>query len=101
MSLQNLCSFSRIPPTWSCCLWAHADICVGVSIRFSLWVSRTGNSDSYALQEALYKCIDTIQYHKTWDVPSKPDMGKNNEVTRGPPGGLQFSDTRGPPLTYR
>src|SRR6218665_1557507 len=30
----------------------------------SLWVSRTGSaSDWCALQEALYKCIDTIQYH--------------------------------------
>src|SRR6218665_1737054 len=29
----------------------------------SLWVSRTGSaSDWCALQEALYKCIDTIQY---------------------------------------
>jgi len=31
----------------------------------SLWVSRTGsNSDWCALQEALYKCIDTIQYNR-------------------------------------
>ena len=30
----------------------------------SLWVSRTGSaSDWCALQEALYKCIDTIQYN--------------------------------------
>src|SRR6218665_2503460 len=30
----------------------------------SLWVSRTGRaSDWCALQEALYKCIDTIQYN--------------------------------------
>jgi len=30
----------------------------------SLWVLRTGSaSDWYALQEALYKCIDTIQYN--------------------------------------
>ena len=30
----------------------------------SLWVSRTGSaSDWCALQEALYKCIDTIQLH--------------------------------------
>ena len=29
----------------------------------SLWVSRTGSSSDWcALQEALYKCIDTIQY---------------------------------------
>src|SRR6218665_290414 len=29
-----------------------------------LWVSRTGSaSDGCALQEALYKCIDTIQYN--------------------------------------
>src|SRR6218665_307140 len=33
----------------------------------SLWVSRTGSaSDWCALPEALYKCIDTIQYN---DVP--------------------------------
>jgi len=32
----------------------------------SAWVSRTGSaSDWSALQEALYKCIDTIQYNKT------------------------------------
>ena len=31
----------------------------------SLWVSRTGSvSDWCALQEALYKCIDTIQYER-------------------------------------
>src|SRR6218665_2361731 len=30
----------------------------------SLWVSRTGSaSDWCALQEALYKCIDTVQYN--------------------------------------
>ena len=30
----------------------------------NLWVSRTGSaSDWCALQEALYKCIDTIQYN--------------------------------------
>ena len=30
----------------------------------SLWVSRTGSTlDWFALQEALYKCIDTIQYY--------------------------------------
>ena len=30
----------------------------------SLWVSRSGSaSDWCALQEALYKCIDTIQYN--------------------------------------
>jgi len=30
----------------------------------SLWVTRTGSaSDWCALQEALYKCIDTIQYN--------------------------------------
>src|SRR6218665_2684430 len=29
----------------------------------SLWVSRTGSASHWcALQEALYKCIDTIQY---------------------------------------
>src|SRR6218665_2729217 len=33
------------------------------SLKTSLWVSRTGSaSDWCALQEALYKCIDTIQY---------------------------------------
>ena len=33
------------------------------SLLSSLWVSRTGSaSDWCALQEALYKCIDTIQY---------------------------------------
>ena len=37
----------------------------------TLWVSRTGNtSDWCALQEALYACIDTIQYisylHRSW-----------------------------------
>src|SRR6218665_952518 len=32
----------------------------------SLWVSRTGStSDWRALQEVLYKCIDTIQYNKS------------------------------------
>src|SRR6218665_3846000 len=32
----------------------------------SLWVSRTGRaSDWCVLQEALYKCIDTIQYNAT------------------------------------
>jgi len=31
----------------------------------SLWVSSTGStSDWHALQEALHKCIDTIQYNK-------------------------------------
>src|SRR6218665_1049137 len=31
----------------------------------SPWVSRTGStSDWYALQEALHKCIDTIQYNR-------------------------------------
>src|SRR6218665_1327147 len=31
----------------------------------SLWVSRNGSaSDWCALQEALYKCIDTIQYNR-------------------------------------
>src|SRR6218665_3657193 len=31
----------------------------------SLWVSRAGSAyDWCALQEALYKCIDTIQYNK-------------------------------------
>src|SRR6218665_461103 len=35
----------------------------------SLWVSRTGSaSDWCALQEALYKCIDTIQYNKCIDT---------------------------------
>src|SRR6218665_374603 len=34
---------------------------IGIS---SLWVSHTGSaSDWCALQEALYKCIDTIQYN--------------------------------------
>ena len=33
---------------------------------YSLWVSRTGTaSDWCALQEVLYKCIDTIQYNIT------------------------------------
>src|SRR6218665_199544 len=36
---------------------------IGSRMLSSLWVSRTGSaSDWYALQEALYKCIDTIQY---------------------------------------
>ena len=31
----------------------------------SLWVSRTGSAGDWcALQEALYKCIDTIQYNR-------------------------------------
>src|SRR6218665_1495053 len=39
-----------------------------IRLPFSLWVSRTGSaSDWCALQEALYKCIDTIQYN-----PPKP-----------------------------
>src|SRR6218665_1126847 len=34
------------------------------SLLSSLWVSRTGSaSDWCALQEVLYKCIDTIQYN--------------------------------------
>src|SRR6218665_1841126 len=38
--------------------WEHC-----VYMRSSLWVSRTGSaSDWCALQESLYKCIDTIQY---------------------------------------
>ena len=37
----------------------------------SLWVSRTGSaSDFCALQEALYKCIGTIQYNSTLDYSS-------------------------------
>src|SRR6218665_3212028 len=33
----------------------------------SLWVSRTGSaSDCCAFQEALYKCIDTIQYYSAY-----------------------------------
>ena len=36
----------------------------------SLWVSRTGSaSDWCTLQEALYKCIDTIQYFSMEDRP--------------------------------
>src|SRR6218665_2344766 len=35
----------------------------GIITLSSIWVSRTGSaSDWYTLQEALYKCIDTIQY---------------------------------------
>jgi len=35
------------------------------SLKTALWVSRTGSaSDCCALQEALCKCIDTIQYNK-------------------------------------
>jgi len=33
------------------------------AISLSLWISHTGSaSDCCALQEVLYKCIDTIQY---------------------------------------
>src|SRR6218665_502333 len=41
----------------------------------SLWVSRTGSaSDWCALQEALYKCTDTIQYNKIHPLlPESPD----------------------------
>jgi len=36
---------------------------LGLSLLSSLWVSHAGSaSDWCALQEALYKCIDTIQY---------------------------------------
>ena len=35
-----------------------------IQLLSSFWVSRTGSaSDWCALQEALYKCIDTIQYN--------------------------------------
>src|SRR6218665_2384679 len=38
----------------------------------SLWVSRTGSaSDWCVLQEALYKCIDTIQYNTVLIVRTK------------------------------
>jgi len=35
-----------------------------IALLSSLWVSRTGSaSDWCALQEVLYKCLDTIQYN--------------------------------------
>src|SRR6218665_575984 len=47
----------------------------------SLWVSRTGSaSDWCALQEALYKCIDTIQYNNDavplflWHLSQSPHL---------------------------
>ena len=43
--------------------WSVAPV-LAVYQLSSLWVSRTQSaSDWYALQEALYKCIDTIQYN--------------------------------------
>src|SRR6218665_3833087 len=42
----------------------------------SLWVSRTGSaSDWCALQEALYKCIDTIRYNRLWKMQC-PDIAQ-------------------------
>ena len=39
-------------------------IIIIITLLSSLWVSRTGSaSDWCALQEALYKCIDTIHHH--------------------------------------
>ena len=38
----------------------------------TLWVSRTGSaSDWCALQEALYKCIDTMQYNTIYPQQNK------------------------------
>src|SRR6218665_2607 len=50
----------------------------------SLWVSHTGSaSDWCALQEALYKCIDTIQYNTIMLVNI---AGKNYLLILGDPG---------------
>src|SRR6218665_591986 len=46
----------------------------------SLWVSRTGSaSDSCALQEALYKCIDTIQYNNKTIGDTRSELLSINE----------------------
>jgi len=46
---------------------------------FSLWVSRTGSRSEWcALQEALYKCIDTIQYNNI-----KPPSASHSDVGIG------------------
>jgi len=44
--------------------WAKCLFFVLSRLPSSLWVSRTGSASYWcALQEALYKCIDTIQYN--------------------------------------
>ena len=55
----------RLPPTRSTLLTGEQSAFFVLSrLLSSLWVSRTGSaSDWRALQEALYKCIDTIQYN--------------------------------------
>ena len=47
-------------PHYKCCI---------ESLLSSLWLSRTGSaSDWCALQEALYKCIDAIQWLLLWSI---------------------------------